>query len=353
MTVFYAGLHFLVDGLCALAMFGIFLPGGRGIYPMLIYNFCAFALQMPMGVLLDALNEKEKGGRKKNFALFAAAGGVVCTVAGLAAGPAVLGTGNALFHVGGGVGTIQEDNEKNWKGRGLGVFVAPGALGLYLGTLAAKQGFQRAGIPGVIAGMLLLGAAAVYVSRKGRKNKGRQECHGSEGPKPAGAGTVRLALCCLAVVFLRSYIGMEVTFSWKNDMTAGLLAVLAIVGGKVAGGFLAARHGAMKTAVFSLVPASLCYFCCTVMPLGLAALFFFNMTMPVTLYQMARRLPAYPGFAFGFLTFALFLGFLPGYFQALPWAPGNVTGGVGCAVSLILMAWGICGTGRKAGGRPI
>ena len=198
MTVFYAGLHFLVDGLCALAMFGIFLPGGRGIYPMLIYNFCAFALQMPMGVLLDALNEKEKGGRKKNFALFAAAAGVVCTVAGLAAGPAVLGTGNALFHVGGGVGTIQEDNEKNWKGRGLGVFVAPGALGLYLGTLAAKQGFQRAGIPGVIAGMLLLGAA-IFAGYKSKNRLGAlwQRCRPVEEKQgQAGMPWFRRAKTC-------------------------------------------------------------------------------------------------------------------------------------------------------------
>ena len=35
--------------------------------------------------------------------------------------------------------------------------------------------------------------------------------------------------------------------------------------------------------------------------------------MPLTLYGAARLLPGAKGFAFGLLTFALFLGFLPVY----------------------------------------
>ena len=39
-----------------------------------------------------------------------------------------------------GVGTIREDDREGWQGRGLGVFVAPGALGLYLGTVLGRGG---------------------------------------------------------------------------------------------------------------------------------------------------------------------------------------------------------------------
>ena len=44
---------------------------------------------------------------------------------------------------------------------------------------------------------------------------------------------------------------------------------------------------------------------------GLLALFFFNMTMPVTLYLLAQQMKEMPGFAFGILTFGLFIGYLP------------------------------------------
>lgn len=48
---------------------------------------------------------------------------------------------------------------------------------------------------------------------------------------------------------------------------------------------------------------------------GILALLFFNMTMPLTLFLMWNEMREQPGLAFGVLTFALFLGFLPVYFQ--------------------------------------
>ena len=72
---------------------------------------------------------------------------------------------------------------------------------------------------------------------------------------------------------------------------------------------------------------------------GTAAVFLFNMTMPITLWAAARLLP--PGLAFGTLTFALFLGFLPVW---LGW-PVLFTGGTGYAAgalcSLALLAAGL------------
>ena len=45
--------------------------------------------------------------------------------------------------------------------------------------------------------------------------------------------------------------------------------------------------------------------------MGLVSLFLFNMTMPITLYLLAKEMKGMPGFAFGILTFALFIGYLP------------------------------------------
>ena len=394
-----------MDGTCAMAMFGRFIPENNGYLYILLYNFCAFALQMPMGVVLDALNGSRS--ERRDYALMTAALGVLCTILGAVTHPVILGCGNALFHIGGGVGVTKADRAKGvlpeeplpekWYGQGLGIFVAPGALGLYLGTLAAKKGVWETGFLCVSAFMLILCAALWYMGKmcnkeeaertsaetgqqeslrqeRARKQCAEQECVRRESAEPecskkecaeqefarkerAEQGCIRKEsaepesvrkvyakaevlpmLFCMAVVILRSHIGMTVGFPWKTGMTAGTLAVLAVVGGKMAGGFAAAKWGLYKTAVVSLALAALCYLFSAVMPFGLAAAFLFNMTMPLTLYWMICRMPERPGCAFGFLTFALFLGFLPGYFGLVQTFAGNIAGCAGSILSLLLLA---------------
>ncbi len=352
MTAFYSVLHLLVDGVCALAMFGYFLSWEDGRFYLLIYNFCAFALQMPMGALLDILcaGRQEKARR---WPLIAALAGVLCTIVGAVTHPAVLGFGNALFHVGGGVGTIEEDRQRQWQGRGLGVFVAPGALGLYLGTLLAKGGAAKAGLGA--ACVLMAGLCAVWIYRQRRGRAGAAE-YGGQRPlteresgiciSHGGFSAFRLAVCCFAVVILRSYIGMTVQFPWKTTVVSGLIAALAVVCGKAAGGFLAAQYGYRRIAGISLSAAAVCFQFSDMLPMGAAALFLFNMTMPVTLYLVIDRFPQMPGFTFGLLTFALFLGFLPVYFGIPPAAGGVMTGKLGSVLSLVLLAAGTAKGGR-------
>ena len=58
-TTIYSILHMFVDGICAFAMFGRFVNNGSGDAYFLIYNFCAFALQMPFGAMLDYFNREK------------------------------------------------------------------------------------------------------------------------------------------------------------------------------------------------------------------------------------------------------------------------------------------------------
>lgn len=346
MTAVYSVLHMLVDGVCAFAMFGTFLAEKDGYVSILLYNFCAFALQMPFGVILDCFCAGTDFG-KRDLPFFATVLGVLLTIAGAFTHPAMLGIGNALFHIGGGIGTIREDAEKNDSGRRLGVFVAPGALGLYLGTLAAQNDVRQSSV--CLAGVLMVLLCIWAAYKKEAFSAGLTEKAGeNEQSSQLQSGGAWLAVCCFAVVVLRSYIGMAVSFPWKTGILSGA-AVLAVVCGKAAGGFLAARYGSLKTAVITLSVSLVCYLSADAAPMGICALFFFNMTMPVTLYLLVCRFPKLPGFAFGFLTFALFLGFLPGYFGWQTEAGGNVIGCVGSAVSLLVLAVGILrsGTARQ------
>ena len=97
MTACYSLLHFLVDGVCAWGMLGRF----SGFDAILVYNFCAFVLQLPLGAVLDRI-----GGRRTPM-VFAAVG-CALTLTGAMTSPVLLGLGNALFHVGGGVDVIRD-----------------------------------------------------------------------------------------------------------------------------------------------------------------------------------------------------------------------------------------------------
>ena len=124
----YALGHFWVDFSCALLLFSRLSGQGEWALCVLLYNFCAFALQMPIGVL---------AGRWRYSGRVAAFG---CALAALgwgltpvpAAAAVTAGLGNACFHVGGGM-QILEDGEK--KAASLGIFVSPGAFGIYFGAL--------------------------------------------------------------------------------------------------------------------------------------------------------------------------------------------------------------------------
>ncbi len=307
MTGLYACLHFLVDAVCAWAMFGRFAGDYTGI---LIYNFCAFALQFPLGALLDRLD-----GRRAPLVFTAAGCGL--TLFGTLTHPALLGLGNAAFHVGGGVDVIREDCRRNLRGQALGIFVAPGALGLYLGTRMAKGE----------VGFLLLPAAVLMAALLLPIRS-----PDSISTVPSQKLPIPLLLCCFAVVVLRSHVGMAVAFPWKMGPLA-FAAVLAVVLGKMAGGILSARFGARRVTVLSLTVAAVGYAFGSIPFFGLLALLCFNMTMPLTLYALWRRFPAYPGSCFGALTLALFLGFLPTYF-GLDFPVGGVLGSI---LSLLLL----------------
>ena len=301
MTVCYSLLHFLVDGVCAWGMLGRF----AGFDEILVYNFCAFVLQLPLGAVLDRL-----GGRRTPM-VFACLG-CVLTLIGAMTSPVLLGVGNALFHVGGGVDVIRDGG----KCAKLGIFVAPGAMGLYLGGLLAGRSLPV--LP------LLILMAALLLPLKGSDEP---------GVSPTKKAPGLLAFTCFSVVVLRSFVGFSVVFPWKTGALA-FAAVAAVVLGKVAGGVLASRFGGKRVTAVSLTAAAVCFALGDIPVFGLLALLCFNMTMPLTLYALWRRFPAYPGTVFGSLTLALFVGFLPAAFGIqVP------VGGVFGSILSLLLLW--------------
>ena len=291
-TLLYAAAHFAVDFGCA---YTALAHGNGSAFGFLIYNFCAFALQMPLGLLADRLNRNR---------ILAAGGGflvaAMCCVPSFGLwGMILLGIGNSLFHLGGGLDVL---NLSGGQAAPLGVFVSPGALGLYCGTLLGKASANPLPVVLLVA---LLSSAVLALCRPA-------ELPDNMPLKMPTFSVFPIAAALFLVVILRSYGGMTAAFPWKAGLWSWI-AVGAVVLGKTLGGFLADRLGLRLSSCLSLGAAAL-FFALSDNPwFGTAALLLFNMTMPITLFALSQAMPGCKGFSFGLLTFALFLGFLPVY----------------------------------------
>ncbi len=325
----YSAAHFAVDFSCAFIMFRFVRPEDDWMLCLLIYNFFAFAMQMPTGLLADRINRNSAVAALG--CIFAAA--AYCLVSVPAVLSAAAGLGNAMFHVGGGLDVLNMSGKKAGL---LGVFVSPGAFGIYFGMLAGKSG----SVGMLIRIALLLLFTVLIMLLHYRAGRGAESDNAPFAmPSPAG-GALIAALAFLIVVCFRSYAGFIMSFPWKTGAWA-VVFVCGVVFGKAAGGFLSDRFGAAATSVISLA-LSAALFCFSGNPVcGVLSVFLFNMTMPITLWATARLLPGAKGFAFGLLTFGLFLGFLPVYFGVdIPWNKA-VTFGAVCALSIVLILTGL------------
>lgn len=311
--------HFWIDFSCACFIFQE-IVGNKDWYTLLfLYNFYAFALELPMGALLDGICEKNNDGAKGYF--WTGIAGILLVILALTTDiplwPAVFlaGAGNAAFHVGTGSRILREFPERIWPS---GLFVSTGALGIYLGNLFSGNPYVKI-ISAAILFILLL-SAAFGAAGKNREEKRRNESiidiQKRKTTVPGKAFDLVPVLCIFMTVVLRSYQGMTNSFSWNQTVQTGLILTGATALGKLSGGIVADLAGVKKAVVFSLGGGGILLLCVSCMWPQTGGVLLFNMTMPVTLVLLYRIFPKCPGTSFGLLTFALFIGFLPSYFEA-------------------------------------
>ena len=218
--------HMLVDFMCS---FGLYHDASIPFIGYVIYNFLAFVLQFPLGVLADHLTQKNRDKLLSSAMMVIA--GTLLTIAGSWQAPVLAGLGNALFHVGGGILTIREDDRSSFKGRALGVFVAPGAIGLFMGMLLSKS---SAYVAVKIAVSLVMLAVSLLIGITYSQNSSQYH------PVERKEGRVLpVAICCFAVVALRSLVGLGIAFPWKTTTLLSVLSVICLASGKTLGGLIA------------------------------------------------------------------------------------------------------------------
>ena len=297
----YSLAHFCVDFGCAFFIYSRFLNPWQWTLCLVLYNFCAFAMQAPLGLLCDKINKN---------AVMAAAGCVIVALSAFLAKYAVLacivaGIGNAFFHLGGGIDTLNDCGEKCAR---LGVFVSPGAFGIFFGT---RLGRTKALPFSAVVGTLVVTACLIlFFAYRSKLLKNSRNVPVSFAGIRA-PGVIPAAVCFFLVVCIRSFAGSSMAFPWKSIGQWAVINTCAVVFGKTVGGFLADRFGAVRSSWVTLGAAALLFLFAAHPLCGVLAVFLFNMTMPVTLGALGRMLPGVKGFAFGTLTLALFVGLVP------------------------------------------
>lgn len=302
----YSIIHFIIDFSCALLVINTVMPHLNGMISvfmaMIIYNFFAFVVELPIGIIADKINKN---------ALCSAIGCLFVAISFVLSGLGIFacliaGLGNAMFHVGGGIDVL---NISDKKATLPGIFVSTGALGVYLGGISYFLEYSKTYIVVII---LLLSALVLLLLYNQIKEKVHNEKMIMLKLKK---GELVIVICLIITVCLRSYVGLILSFEWKSNFILAIISVCAVVLGKMLGGIIGDRIGFLKTSFLSLaVSAILFVFAFNNSFLGILAILLFNMTMPITLTMLSNILYNNKGLAFGLLTTALFIGAMPVFF---------------------------------------
>ncbi len=296
--------HGLIDAACAGAVFSVFsknfLTYQDFFYGIIVYNGIAFGGQFLLGLLVD----KYRAPR-----VTAIIGCIFVAISFLFLNiwtPLVFvlaGIGNALYHLGGGTVSL---NLTPGKTSAPGIFVAPGALGLFLGTFLGKAGnFNFI----LFAILLIVTAVLIYFIKLPKIDYDRKKLVTSEKNENIWDGILLLILFSVAV---RSLVGLAAAFPWKTDFNLLVCLTIAVVLGKAFGGILGDKFGWMRVGIGALVLSiPFMIFGENIPILGIVGAFLFQMTMPITLVVLAGIFPGRPAFAFGLTCLALIVGAIP------------------------------------------
>jgi FSR family fosmidomycin resistance protein-like MFS transporter len=291
--------HLLIDliGIYILFYQYNYLNGAYLVYAFVVYNLLAFGLQVVVGYYADRF---QLYGVYLKISMGLAMIALVFMKVGLF--PIIVMTlSNALYHVGGGVLA-----SKCYEGKSmpLGVFVAPGTLGVLIGTVLALQDT----LYNVTLFAFLIGLTVFLNAVLKEKEVKTFDLK----PHPM-VGT--LVVLLLGVIAVRAFVGTSLILIWNTSLSTKIWLVTSVFLGKLLGGLLGDRFGFKVIGVGGLVLSiPFLLFGQTMVALGLVGVLLFNLTMAITLFLIMESLSPYRGFAFGLTTLTLVIFFLPTQF---------------------------------------
>lgn len=305
------GLFTLIHPLVDACSIGVLAAGGMTWERVIVYNALAFALQLPLGVLLDFFPRCLFPSFLCGTGLAAAA--VVCTLFAME-GWIVLSiacVGNALFHLSAGKQVLESHGGRSGP---IGLFISTGAFGLMAGQVVV----EKCTVYGLSFFSVALTACTGVTVWKWYRRKGNRGSLRIAASRDVGESS--RTLIPMLILF-----GLFVLIAWRS--WAGLLAgrltatggvILVCTGalvtwcGKVVGGYLAERMGRwLVTGVSVCGSLALAFLCSPENPIAwLVLLFVAQLATGPVLSLAFDRTEGNGGTAFGLNCLALFTGSL-------------------------------------------
>lgn len=306
--VYFSTLHFVIDCLSIFIVLSVVnriqSSTAEVLKIILLYNFLAFATQWFFGWQADRRRQYHT---VLSLSLFLA-------IISLSSLPftsfipiILIGLANAMNHIGAGGLVLQDSNYQAWK---LGVFVAPGALGLLIGSKLTYSATLILILVLVVFGILLINLTIKPAYKNAISN-----------PLPQTISNrkyrVFVLLLLMSIVVIRALVGGSISFTWKTQPSFFLLLPLTVFIGKFSGGFIADKYRFIPTGIISLLLAAIGLYLGQEYPFaGLTGIALFQITMPITLALIYQQLPTHPGLSLGLTTLSLFIGSLPSLLQS-------------------------------------
>ncbi len=292
--------HLLVDAVCASAV--VSASALDLVTVFFLYNTFAFSTQCVVGLLTDQF------GHCRTLAPVASLWVALCGFLPLqpVAGAVLIGLGNSLFHVSAGSEVLERSEGK---AAPLGLFVAPGALGIFVG-----KAFPDLRL--VMCGLLVL--CAVWLLVENRIDKRQYNFIYNYNSREQTKELLPTALLLLLAEMTRAIGGAVAGGSGHMVFWQSLLVVFCVFAGKSLGGVVSDRIGICKMTVISIpLAAILILIAGRSFTAGAVGQFLLNLSMPVTLFLIYRCLPNAPGFAFGLAASVLWPGTLIGKYISI------------------------------------
>ncbi len=295
--------HFYIDFVCNFSISAILLFNltnlnfNNFVFLIIAYNLLQLATQPFFGLLMDYYN-KPKLGAILGLILTCLGGALIFNP--LIAIP-VFAIGNAIYHVAGGLISLRLEPGKSFYP---GMFVGPGAMGLFLGV--SMKYLDIMSLTFFAAITFLVGLYLLFLLLKCKVEVKEKKII----TKTHKSNFVFWCACLLLVsVGMRSVLYGTFVLSWSKIWIYGLLLAIAITLGKMLGGYFADRYGWKKVGMIGLLTAVPLMTVFAHLPLlAMIGAFCFNLVMPITLTALANLMPKYKATAFGLTAMALILG---------------------------------------------
>ena len=278
-----------------------------------LYDTFAFAPQYIVGLV----HEKFK---RFNFNLLA----VIIMLIGLiiirksdvltVAAIILISLGNAILHDTCAIHTVLNSNSKLFPSA---FFVSGGSFGLIIGQTFGKSEIFNVWF--LLIPLIIILILSQMLNKDLKENRDYPRFAIINGKMPVAV----ILFAAFFITFVRSFVGYAIPIGWKKELWQAFVLFFLMGFGKMLGGFLADKYGALNVGIWSSVLcAPFLIFGDNQMVISCIGVLIFSMTMSITFGMFLSVYNSLPGFAFGLTTIPLMLGVFPAFFITVPKTAG-------------------------------